>query len=402
MSKAQQASAARHVELLFNAGTTTGLSDMQLLERFLDRGGESRDLAFATLIERHGPMVRRFWEIARLPERFRAPIVLCCLEGLTQQQAAGQTGWALGTLQSRLARGRERLRGRLIRRGIAPSIGLSAAVFPATGARGAVSSALLASTIDAAMEFSAIKGGCAAPATSSLSSLTNEVVRTMYLHNLKRISAALLTIVATAAGVGVWARQESTVAPNGAPEPATRIKEPIPVKETAQPAAEDRPDALAVAELADYLKYGDGQADGKKSIGGSGELIEFSGTAGPVKVAGVRIHGSRYGQAQPPQESFLIYFLNNDLTRILHTEMAPYSLLERGPEELVEVSFERPVELPKTFWVALDFRATQSKGVYVSYDTSTGGKHSRVGLPGARTSNVTFGGDWMVEATLAK
>jgi hypothetical protein len=82
--------------------------------------------------------------------------------------------------------------------------------------------------------------------------------------------------------------------------------------------------------------------------------------------------------------------------------MAPYSLFKRGPEAWVAVSFERPIDLPKTFWVALDFRATQSKGVYVSFDTSTGGKHSRVGLAGARTSKVNFGGDWMIEATLAK
>jgi DNA-directed RNA polymerase specialized sigma24 family protein len=57
MAKAQQASVLRHVELLFNSGKTTGLSDKQLLERFLDRGDVSRDLAFAALIERHGLMV---------------------------------------------------------------------------------------------------------------------------------------------------------------------------------------------------------------------------------------------------------------------------------------------------------------------------------------------------------
>jgi hypothetical protein len=38
----------------------------------------------------------------------------------------------------------------------------------------------------------------------------------------------------------------------------------------------------------------------------------------------------------------------------------------------------------------------------VSFDSSTGGKYSRAGLPGMRTSKVTFGGDWMIEATLAK
>ena len=80
--------------------------------------------------------------------------------------------------------------------------------------------------------------------------------------------------------------------------------------------------------------------------------------------------------------------------------MAAYSLFERGPERWVEVSFAAPVEVPARFWVALDFRATGTKGVYVSYDASTGGKHSRAGLPGIKLKEVDFG-DWMVEAVLA-
>ena len=57
--------------------------------------------------------------------------------------------------------------------------------------------------------------------------------------------------------------------------------------------------------------------------------------------------------------------------------MARISLFDRGEERSVEVKFNRPIELPREFWVALDFRAHATKGVYVSYDTSTGGKFSR-------------------------
>jgi hypothetical protein len=279
---------------------------------------------------------------------------------------------------------------------------LSTTAFSADGASAAVSSSLVAGTIDAAMEFSAAKVGAAILAASSLSSLTNGVLTTMFLHDLKLIFGALVAVMVAAAGVGVWARQEAKVTAVRAPEQVTRIEESIPVNEIDQPATEELSNDSDAVDIPSSLKYGDGQADGKKSIGGSGELIEFTGAAAAVKIAGVRIHGSRYGQAQAPQESFLIYFLNNDMSRILHTEMAPYSLMERGTEEWVEISFERPVDLPKTFWVALDFRATQTKGVYLSFDTNTGGKHSRVGLPGVRTSKVNFGGDWMIEATLAK
>jgi hypothetical protein len=63
----------------------------------------------------------------------------------------------------------------------------------------------------------------------------------------------------------------------------------------------------------------------------------------------------------------------------------------------VELKFSRPLELPKNFWVAIDFRAGRTKGVYLSYDTSTGGKFSRVGLPGMEAKETDFGGDWMVQ-----
>ena len=66
-------------------------------------------------------------ELGRLPERFRLPIVLCHLEGLTHQQAAEQLRCPVRTIQSRLARGRERLRARLVRRGVGASVALLAA-----------------------------------------------------------------------------------------------------------------------------------------------------------------------------------------------------------------------------------------------------------------------------------
>ena len=141
----------------------------------------------------------------------------------------------------------------------------------------------------------------------------------------------------------------------------TGVEEPIAgrtMRTSRRPVSTKPPDDDNVASLT----YGDGTPDGKKSLAGSGELIQFSATAATVKVSGVRIHGSRYGQAQLPRESFLIYFLNEELTRVLHTEMAPYSLFERGPEAWVEVSFERPVELPKTFWIALRFSSRADEG----------------------------------------
>ncbi|WP_165228208.1 sigma-70 family RNA polymerase sigma factor [Aquisphaera insulae] len=58
-------------------------------------------------------------EVARLPARFREPVVLCFLEGLTAEEAAEQLGCPRGTVLSRLARAKDRLRGGLARRGLA-------------------------------------------------------------------------------------------------------------------------------------------------------------------------------------------------------------------------------------------------------------------------------------------
>ncbi len=71
-------------------------------------------------------------ELSRLPEKNRLPILLCHLEGRTQDEAARALGWSLGRLRGRLLRGRDLLRQRLARRGLAPAVPLlAAALFPA-------------------------------------------------------------------------------------------------------------------------------------------------------------------------------------------------------------------------------------------------------------------------------
>ncbi len=368
-----------------------------------------------------GPVIHQ--ELDRLPERYRAPIVLCCLEGLTREQAAGQLGWRMGTLQSRLARGRERLRGRLIKRGVAPGVGIAAAILSQEGSRAAVPACLVDSTICAVAQAVAVQAAATGTASVAVAKLTEGVLKAMFFHKMKALAGALMAVGLISTGVAVWAQQRpaaeipddhhETLLTSDTTIGLTTIDR-ASVSQSEMPARggptdggidfESDSDLVPGADAADentsLLKYDDGSPDGKKSIGGSGEMIEFSGPGETTKLTGLRIHGSRYGNAQPPRESFLIYFLSYDQKHILHTEMAPYSLFERGEEKWVEVGFERPVELPKQFWVALDFRAHQTKGVFVSFDTSSGGKHSRQGLPGMASIPLRFGGDWMIEGVM--
>ena len=84
-------------------------------------------------------------ELARLPDRLRLPVLLCCVQGMTRDEAARRLGWSDGALKGRLERGRRRLAARLAARGLGP-----AAAFLAPLAAGAVPADLLARTADQA------------------------------------------------------------------------------------------------------------------------------------------------------------------------------------------------------------------------------------------------------------
>jgi HlyD family secretion protein len=162
-------------------------------------------------------------EIERLPERFRAPLVLCDLEGTSHEQAARHLGWPIGTVKSRQARGRERLRDRLRRRGVAPQAATLAAALRPEGVRAFVSSALVESTIKAASQFVTLR----TIAQGSAVSLAQGVLSSMYFARWLKIASILLFLGATTSGVGLLAQKGTQVAPppTGAALPAGRADE---------------------------------------------------------------------------------------------------------------------------------------------------------------------------------
>ncbi|QEH32428.1 ECF RNA polymerase sigma factor SigE [Aquisphaera giovannonii] len=285
--------ALRHLRTLFAAGANGTLTDGQLLERFLAREGEAAELAFATLVELHGPMVlrvcrtilrdghdaddafqatflvlarraRSLWvrdslgpwlhqvarrvatharaellrrreaesraaesaprgtpatpaefdlgdilheELSRLPASYRSAVVLCCLEGLTVEQAAGRLGWPMGTVQSRLARGRQRLRERLTRRGLAPAVVATAVMSSADRAGAAVPAGLAESATAAAMRFAASQPIATGTVPAAAIALAEGVLGTMTRSSVKIAGTALVAAGLAVAGVGAFARQ---------------------------------------------------------------------------------------------------------------------------------------------------------------------------------------------------
>jgi len=292
--------AIRQIGTLFDVGTMGSLADPDLLDRFLDRDGEAAELAFAALVERHGPMVLRVcvgvladlddaqdafqatflvlatrartlrrrdslasWlhgvalrvarcarsasmrrrsherrlgeaaatafevdpddlgpvvreEFGRLPERDRAPILLCDLEGLTHEQAAGRLGWPVGTVKSRLARGRARLRDRLTRRGLAPS-----AALPVLAGRTGWMTTLPSGSAEA-LARTAVRVATGTPTTgavpASIDSLLQGVRRTMIRTSIRNaiLGASALGLLAAGMAFADAERTDPAIAP--APE----------------------------------------------------------------------------------------------------------------------------------------------------------------------------------------
>jgi RNA polymerase sigma factor (sigma-70 family) len=324
---------------LLRSGTFAGLSDNELLERFTSRrgqGDESAELAFATLVARHGPMVLRVcravladrheaedafqatflvlamragsvrqrqsvgsWlhgvalrvaacarsraarrrrherrraemtmrtkeadsqcpvldddsdrilheEIGCLPERFRSALVLCYLEGLTHEMAADQLGCPVGTIRSRLATARERLRRRLTRRGMAPAmipVGLSApAVIPVSDSAALSISlpvALVDSTVRGALHANLGKSALTGIVSVEAVTLMEGVLNNMVTSKLTLLTTTVLVagLVTTGAGVAAYSALRRDQGLAGGPNPA----QADPQKPDASPPASQKP-----------------------------------------------------------------------------------------------------------------------------------------------------------------
>jgi RNA polymerase sigma factor (sigma-70 family) len=153
-------------------------------------------------------------EVGRLPEKYRAPVVLCYLEGRTYEEAGRLLGCPTGTVAIRLRRARERLRVRLTRRGLAVPAGLVAAALVPAAAPGAVPAALFRATLESA----------AGPAPARLGTLTEGLVRSMFASKLKAVTAAVtVALAALGTGAGVLLSQgpgKPAGAAPAAPRPA--------------------------------------------------------------------------------------------------------------------------------------------------------------------------------------
>ncbi len=296
-----------YFQALFDLGAIGGLTDRQLLERFVERAGAESELAFEVLVARHGSMVHQIcrsilddpndaddafqatflvlatragslhirdsicpWlhevarrtaacaraaakrrrrhelaaanesrhascftiqqhdlarilddEVNRIPQRYRIAITLCLVEGLTHRQAAQRLNWPMGTVQSRLARGRALLRGRLTRRGIVPGALVTAEAALRAKAERALPAALVRSTVEVVTR-STLSGGRAT--TMAIASLAAQVLNAMFVVRLTMIvTPAFLLGLLCVAGAFRARQAPAGQAPPAAAAPAKPV-----------------------------------------------------------------------------------------------------------------------------------------------------------------------------------
>jgi len=125
-----------------------------------------------------------------LPVKYRAPLILCELEGLNREEAAEKLDLPEGTLSSRLARGRDLLRERLLRRSVAVSVTALAGAL-ATQASAAIPPELLLSTTQAALT---------GQAAASVAALTQGVLQAMFISKLKLFVGICAALIVVATG----------------------------------------------------------------------------------------------------------------------------------------------------------------------------------------------------------
>jgi RNA polymerase sigma-70 factor (ECF subfamily) len=160
-------------------------------------------------------------ELEYLPEKYRAPLVLCNLEGKTHAEAARILGWPAGSMSARLAKARELLRRRLQRR----EKSFPAVLFPLFLARPlepvSVPGWLLDTTVQAALELVAKKTPAVGLVTSSVQNLTEATLRALPAPSRRWLVLMLLALAMLLVGATGWVYSQTDSWPFSTGSPAT-------------------------------------------------------------------------------------------------------------------------------------------------------------------------------------
>jgi RNA polymerase sigma factor (sigma-70 family) len=159
-------------------------------------------------------------ELDRLSEKYRGPLLLCCLQGKTRDEAAQQLGCGVGVLRGRLDRGRELLRARLQRRGLALSAALLSLGVAENASAAFLHASLFSSTVKAAT--SAGTTASAKIVSAQAAALSQGVIQAMFLGKLKAAVVTVATLVAVSSAAGVVCYRTMAQEPSPSSTPAAQ------------------------------------------------------------------------------------------------------------------------------------------------------------------------------------
>jgi len=314
-------------------------------------------------------------EIARLPEKYRVPFVLCYLQGKTNEQAAQDLGCPKGTVLSRLARGRERLRLRLTQRGITLSATLFASVLITNSAAAGVPPGLVGATIKAALLAGVGKSTAGVLATAA--ALAEEEIKAMFATKLKTTVLLLLAAIFVGGG-GVVAHFAIDGNPENPVWPAEPPTDDTKDKRAPPPAARlDRfGDPLPPAALARLgtLRFRHGHAvsliaffpDGKRMVYGGADPVDYH----------LRIAEAGTGRSLRTFE--------------LGVREIPVSLAVSSDGKTLAASFRN-----------VNLGLPNERGNVVLWDTATGAELRRLSIPEGEASDLAFHPDGKTLALIA-
>jgi|GEM_PF-2016216 len=206
---------------LYGVAVRTSLEARKRSAKLRAREGTPLDDSLAA-IARDEPIELRALldeELNKLPNRFREPLLLCELEGVSRQEAARRLGLPEGTLSSRLARGRSLLRDRLTRRGVA--VGTLGTIFPAP----AKAAATLDASLRLALKFAA-RDAVAGTVPAAVASLAEGVIPMFQAAKLKSVLLATSTLIVACLTAGLVAGRASPPAA-APPKVVAQAAEPL-------------------------------------------------------------------------------------------------------------------------------------------------------------------------------
>jgi RNA polymerase sigma factor (sigma-70 family) len=242
-----------------------------------DPADEQESTAFSPVVQE---------EVRRLPEKYRAVVLLCYWEGLTQEQAAHQLGCPIGTVRSRVARARELLRRRLSRRGLTSAwlIG-SAPGVTSTVPLSPVSQNLLRYSVVSAMQL--LAGRSTGEVTSTtVAALARRISRDMFMIKLRNVAivAVMASLFVLGAQLLAGQKQDRTRQPERRPQNETP-KSPVPTFKRSQLAHVIEPPDLLLVEVLEALPGR--PISGERLVRPDGTIT--LGFYGDVEVAGLTL-----------------------------------------------------------------------------------------------------------------